>query len=89
MITIQIVHFGLILVNGIKCSNWINIIQASHLENNSVNDDDQGEDNKAVNSADEGEDNKVVNDAKLEHKCIFAIQDQKYKNHNLLLLSFM
>ena len=77
MITVQIVHFGLILVNGMKSSNWINIIQASHLENNSVNDDDQGEDNKAVN------------DAKLEHKCIFAIQDQKYKNHNLLLLSFM
>ena len=50
-----------------KCPSWSIVIQASHLENNVVND-----------GSDEGEDNKAVNEAKLELELqrIFAIEER-------------
>ena len=71
LITVQIFDFVLVLLNGMKCPNWSIVSQASHLENNIVND----------GGDDEGEDNKAINEAKLEReiKCIFAIQERNKK----------
>ena len=62
-----------------KCRSWSIVIQASHLENNVVNDGD-----------DEGEDNKAVNDAKLELELHAFLQLKKgTRNQKLLFFPSM